>query len=63
MSDKTTFVPAAREEVALKLTDQLYNFEASRKAVPMDNAEEHRKYYLDLYAECLEATSNRRTFG
>lgn len=62
MSDETILIPTSKEEVAFKLTEQLMDWEASRRAVPTDDAKAHRKYYLDLYAECLYATRGLRNF-
>lgn len=44
-----------KEYVALKLAEQISGMERSSADEKQD-----RKYYLDLYAECLEATMGQR---
>lgn len=46
------------EAVALELTTRIANKEKLGS-----QAKDYRKEYLDLYAECLEATQNNRVFA
>ena len=58
MSEKTIMLPAAREEVALKLTTVIWGREYEGKF--KESGKDFRKFYLDLYAECYQAASGYR---
>lgn len=48
------------EYVAYKLMKDIVTPELTLAAMKKARAEDPRKYYLDLYAECLEATKRNR---
>lgn len=56
MSEKTELNVASKESVALELARQISSQENLHY-----NKDTYRKEYLDLYAECLEATHGRRS--
>ncbi|SFO06244.1 hypothetical protein SAMN04488056_10320 [Cohaesibacter marisflavi] len=62
MRDKTNTAKSSKEEVAYKLAQQIFSFEAANNVAPKGDGKAFREYYLDLYAECLVATggSTRR---
>lgn len=57
MTDNTQLKVKTAESVAFELANRISNKEGLDK-----NAETFRKEFLDLYAECLQATKNNRVF-
>lgn len=58
MSEKPTTITTSKEYVAYKLAEKVFNMESTSKRQEI-NAD-FRKNYLDLYAECLQASNNSR---
>jgi len=57
MADKAELKVASKEDVAKSLADNI-----ARATSLNGNDPDFRNKYLDLYAECLHATSNQRRF-